>query len=64
MAKKLSPASARRTASSRMGRVEARDSDAYAALKAMYDVSPKKGLRLLKEAGIVTPTNKLARIYR
>jgi len=35
-----------------------------AAIESMYSMSPKKGLKLLKDAGIVTPTNKLARFYK
>lgn len=68
MTKPSSIAQPRRAGASRASKaVKRRASPASvreAELKALYDVPPEKGLRLLKEAGIVTPGNKLARLYR
>ncbi|HEY4291864.1 hypothetical protein [Luteibacter sp.] len=68
MTKKATPPSARnlvrRTLKQQKLKSAAVSESSADAIKAMYTMSSRKGLRLLKEGGIVTPKHKLARVYR
>jgi hypothetical protein len=68
MTKKAPPPSARnlvrRALKQQKLKSAAANKSSVDAIKAIYTMSPQKGLRLLKEGGVVTPKHKLARIYR